>query len=314
MSDFQADPEANYWLDTGVDGAGIPSNFQSDMHSSLGGWSGVSIVNASMTPVSGNGYQYGQQAHERSINPHYLAFGQQEQCSWGLNSEQTMHGSGGEMSLPSEGLMASFNPTYVNTCHSGHVESGEHLSFHSSIMEDQWDMANVVIPQSDEQTFRQQNTHRKPHTGEPKKNPANCQSRSAQPSSQQCIVKRLDGVKLQDNNGNPITGIVMPSFNGAAAYIGCCKATVSDAMKHTDERKGIVYGFWKIEKYNSTVTETTSEAISSDEEQICHKSLGSARIQPITDGSEATSRLAYMLQYHSTKDMTRLELNYQGIM
>jgi hypothetical protein len=169
MSDFQADPEANYWLDTGVDGAGIPSNFQSDMHSSLGGWSGVSIVNASMTPVSGNGYQYGQQAHERSINPHYLAFGQQEQCSWGLDSEKAMHGSGGEMSLPSEGLMASFNPTYVNTCHSGHVESGEHLSFHSSIMEDQWDMGDVVIPQSDEQTFQQQNTHRKPHTGEPKK-------------------------------------------------------------------------------------------------------------------------------------------------
>lgn len=159
MPDFQADPEANYWLDTGVDGAGIPSNFQSDMHSSLGGWSGVSIVNASMTPVSGNGYQYGQQAHERSINPHYLAFGQQEQCSWGLNSEQTMHGSGGEMSLPSEGLTASFKPTYAY----------QDVSFHSSIMEDQWDMANVVIPQLDEQTFQQQSTHCKSHTGEPKK-------------------------------------------------------------------------------------------------------------------------------------------------
>jgi hypothetical protein len=59
MPDFQAEPETNYWLDTGVDGAGIPSNFQSDMHSSLGDWSEESLVNASMMPVSGNGYQYG---------------------------------------------------------------------------------------------------------------------------------------------------------------------------------------------------------------------------------------------------------------
>jgi hypothetical protein len=268
MSNFQAEPEANYWLDTGVDGAGIPSNFQSDMQASLSDWSEVSIVNASMTPVSGNGYQYGQQAHERSINPHYLAFGQQEHCSWGLDSEHAMYVFGGEMSLPSEGLTASFEPTYAY----------QDLSFHSSIMGDQSDMANVVIPQLEEQTFQQQSTDCKPHTGEPKKNAVNCQSRSAQPSSQQCIVKRLDGAKLQDNNGNPVDGIVMPSFNGAAAYIGCCKGMVSYAMKHTDERKGIVYGFWKIEEYNPTVTEMTSEAMSSNEEQIRQESEGAIQL------------------------------------
>ena len=151
-----------------------------------------------MTPVSGNGYQYGQQAHERSINPHYLAFGQQEHCSWGLDSEHAMYAFGGEMSLPSEGLTASFKPTYAY----------QDLSFHSSIMGDPSDMANVVIPQLEEQTFQQQSTDCKPRTGEPKKNAVNCQSRSAQPSSQQCIVKRLDGAKLQDNNGNPVDGIV----------------------------------------------------------------------------------------------------------
>ncbi|KAH8077713.1 hypothetical protein HD553DRAFT_327220 [Filobasidium floriforme] len=262
MSDFQAEPEANYWLDTGVDG--ITNDFQTDMHLSLGDWSEVSLVNASMMPVSGNGYQYGQQAHERSINSHYWAFGQQEHCSWGLDSEHAIYAFGGEMSLPSEGLTASFKPTYAY----------QDLSFHS----DQWDMANVVMPQLDEHTFQQQSTHCKPHTEEPKKNAANCQSRSAQPSSQQCIVKRLDGAKLQDNNGNPVDGIVMPSFNGAAAYIGCCKATISNAMKHTDRRKGIVYGFWKIEEYNSILTEMTSEAMSSNEEQIRQESLGAIQL------------------------------------
>jgi hypothetical protein len=282
MSDFQAEPEANYWLDTGVDGAGIPSNFQSDMHSTLGDWSEESIVYASMMPmpVSGNGYQYGQQAHDRSIDPHCLDFGQQEHCSWGLDSEHAMYAFGGEMSLPSEGLTASFEPTYAYP----------DLSFHSRIMENQWDIANVVIPQSNEQTFQQQSTHCTSHIEEPKKDAANCQSRSAQPSSQQCIVKRLDGAKLEDNNGNPVDALVMPSLNGAAAYIGCCKGMVSYAMKRTDERKGIVYGFWKIEKHNSTVTEMTSEATSSKEEQIRQESLGAMqRYNGDTDLQEGVS-------------------------
>lgn len=91
-------------------------------------------------------------------------------------------------------------------------------------------------------------------------------------------MKRLDGAKLQDNNGNPIDGIVMPSFNGAAAHIGCCKGMVSYVIKRTDERKGIVYGFWKIEEYNSTVTEMTSEAIPPNQEQIRQESLGAMQL------------------------------------
>ncbi|KAG7527952.1 hypothetical protein FFLO_06494 [Filobasidium floriforme] len=66
------------------------------------------------------------------------------------------------------------------------------------------------------------------------------------------ILKRLNGDKFLDTDGNLVNALVMQTFMDIAAFIGCTPAAISFAMKKKGVKKGIIRNHWRVEAFDST--------------------------------------------------------------
>lgn len=66
------------------------------------------------------------------------------------------------------------------------------------------------------------------------------------------ILRRLNGDKFLDTDGNLVDALVMQTFMDIAAFIGCTPAAISFAMKKNGVKKGIIRNTWRVEAFDPT--------------------------------------------------------------
>lgn len=66
------------------------------------------------------------------------------------------------------------------------------------------------------------------------------------------ILKRLNGDRFLDTNGNLVDALTMQTFMDIAAFVGCTPAAISFAMKKKGVKRGIIRTTWRVEAFVPT--------------------------------------------------------------
>ena len=103
-------------------------------------------------------------------------------------------------------------------------------------------------------------------------------------------VEQVKGARFKDSNGNLVDCLNMTAIRDIAAFLGCARNTISLALQRTGDKKGIVFGVWKVKKLDSSDPIDVDSSIALGEKSSCSQSqidLGS--MAPFTLFSDSPS-------------------------
>lgn len=83
------------------------------------------------------------------------------------------------------------------------------------------------------------------------------------------IVKQVNGASFEDSNGALVDCLGMTTIRDIAAFLGCARNTVTLALKRTGNKKGIVFGVWKVKKIVPSNPVEVDSLVASGEKSSC---------------------------------------------